>query len=184
MASKSQRLLNMLESAKNKSEYSLSLLVINAEKVLKRIHYDDRKIKVEKVTPLVGMKSIRFDGTALGSKSIYPVSVTFYDIEFSDTKDFSHSMAIDVPKKDSPTFASVPLLDKTPVKVFCGCTWFRFACEWYLSLHGALAPLRKPRTYTKVAGSNRPPINPLHLPCVCKHIYQFANDLKGRGLVK
>lgn len=74
-------------------------------------------------------------------------------------------------------------LTKSNVKVRCNCLdfYFRFATWNYndSSLWG-----RKPPLYRKVPGSNRPPVNPMRVPGVCKHIIRLVEHLQQIGIVR
>lgn len=166
-----------------KVKLTLAILVNNAKRVLGRDHLIDRKIKVNKILPSIGVKSIRFDGEAYGAK-LYPVTIIFYDVNFSDKKDSKHTLLAVASTEVPPSYAEKPDMNKHPVRVYCGCEWFHFASEWYLAKAGSLMPARKPRSYVKAKGSTRKSVNPLQLPCCCKHLLQFALELENRGLVE
>jgi len=177
---KAKDLIEILEAMKS---LPLQTLIDNSEKVFGRTHYVDRTIKIEKMTPQIGVKSLRIDGSAHGNK-FYPLSMIFYDMEYSDKKDAAHPLTVQYRTDgDIKTTYASKLTTKQPVRIFCGCASFRYYCEWYLAKSGNLLPQRKPRPYHRVPGSTRPSVNPLKLPNLCKHVYQMVLELKKRGLM-
>jgi len=164
--SRVRNLLDMMEATKSKAGLTLRTLITNAQKVLGRVHYQDRNVKIVKVTPTIGMKSIRIDAEVYGSK-LYQATIIFYKVEFSDTKDQYHPLAVRVKEQTHPIYSELLNPNKHPVRVSCACPWFMFAAEWWLAKAGALLPAKKPRKYSKVPGSTRPSVNPEKIPCVC-----------------
>lgn len=163
-----------------KVNLTLRNLFDNSTKVLGYPHKQDRNIKIKKSSGLVGVKSLRIDAEAHGT-SLYPVSLIFYDVSYSDKRDEKHVVPINM--KDRQVWSQKVNVSTHPVRAWCACKWFQFACEWYLHDAGSLAPGHKRRPYTPVPGSNRPSPNPKQLPCVCKHVYQLALELQRRGLL-
>lgn len=164
-----------------KAHLTFRTLLDNAAEVLGRNHYQDRSIKIQKSQVMPGVKTMRIDGEAHGT-DLYQLTLIFYGVSYSKARDSKHQIPVEIDGEQ--WFAEKPDVNVNPVRVWCSCTWFRFAAEWYLEKNKALAPRRKPRSYTKVPGSNRPPINPKQLPCVCKHQYQFALELQKRGVIQ
>lgn len=167
-----------------KEGLTLSQLIENAKKVLGRDHFEDRKPKVLKYFSQPGVKVFRVNGIVKGEVEEYDLNINFEQVSFSDTQDRKHFLRVPTAGRSEQVFMEQLTYDKHYVKVWCSCTWFRFACEWYLHEHNALFPRRQPRPYTKVAGSTRPSVNPDQLPCVCKHIAQLAMYLKNTAIVK
>lgn len=169
--------------AEQKTKTPLRTLFNNAETVLGRPHYQDRKIKIENVRLQAGFGKdvLRVDAEAFGT-SKYTLTINFYGIKSYDEPTGSAKIPVKMGPNKTKYVGKV-FINSTPVRVFCSCTWFRFASEWYLKKDGSLMPARKPRPYKKVPGSKRPSINPKKLPCVCKHLYQLALELQNRGLL-
>lgn len=164
-----------------KANLTLKKLFINSEKVLGKPHKQDRTIKILKTQASFGVKSLTVRAEAHGEKD-YDLAMTFYGVSYGDELNDVHTIMV---KSSDGTKKYMKKLDVNvnPVRVNCTCPWFRFASEWYLKSGDALTPNKKARPYTKVKGSTRPPINPKKLPCVCKHLYQFALELQKRGML-
>lgn len=66
------------------------------------------------------------------------------------------------------------------VMVRCDCMdfYWRFA-NWNLKHKALLGD--KPGAYVKK--TNRPPVNPMQKPGVCKHLYKLVQQLRGKGLL-
>ena len=73
-------------------------------------------------------------------------------------------------------------LNIKPVKVRCDCHDFRWRFAYYDDLHHSLYGATPP-PYTPVPGSTRGPVNPRHLPGVCKHIMATFNALNSTGYI-
>ena len=67
------------------------------------------------------------------------------------------------------------------VKVRCDCHDFRWRFAYYDFSNGALYGATPP-AYTPT--SNRGPVNPRHLPGVCKHILAAFNSMRSDGFLK
>jgi hypothetical protein len=67
--------------------------------------------------------------------------------------------------------------NKNWCRVRCSCSDFKHRFAWEDRDVNALfgAP---PAKYTPVPGSNRPPVNPEHIPGMCKHIFGCAKGLE------
>jgi len=161
---------------------TLHTLIMNAKKVLNRDHYQDRKVKLVNIVPMPHMKAIRVNAEVYG-ENLYLVSIIFYKINFSITRDADHPLAVRTVDQQL-LYCNMINPNTSPVRVMCGCTWFRFACEYYLAKARTLLPSKKPRPYKKVVQSGRGSVNPQKLPCVCKHLYQVVLELQDRRIVK
>ena len=134
-----------------------------------------------------GVKVFRVNAKVKGETETYDLNINFQNVSFSETKDAKHFLAVPTSlegKRSEQVYMEQLDYKKHTVKVWCSCTWFRFGAEWYLHQHNSLFPRRKPKPYKKVPGSTRPPVNPEHLPCVCKHLFQLANYLKNTAIMK
>jgi len=166
--------------AKVRAHLTLIQLLRKSVKVLGYPHKQDRKVTIGKSTASPGVSSVMIAGTAYGEKQ-YQLSMNFYKVHFS--KDKGPKNKIPVKLKSGTWYMEELSAHKHPVRVFCSCPWFRFACEWYLNDDQALQPGRKPRPYTRKT-TTRPSPNPNQLPAVCKHVYQMALELQKRGIIK
>lgn len=172
---------------RRKAKLTFRELLVNSEKVYGRAHFQDRDVKIRKISPYVGTKWVRLDARSTGAESkAYDLVMVFFNVDFSDTKDGNHPVEVPVIQKGGPKiykYMEVLDVEKHPVAVFCACTSFRFVCEWYLKEANSLAAARKARPYTRKTQS-RPSVNPLRLPCVCKHLYMYSLELRTRGFLR
>jgi len=72
-----------------------------------------------------------------------------------------------------------PVSTGIPVKVRCDCHDFRWRFAYYDHQSGALYGATPP-PYTPVPGSTRGPVNPKHLPGLCKHLMAAVKDLRNK----
>jgi hypothetical protein len=73
-------------------------------------------------------------------------------------------------------------LNTTNVKVFCNCKDYQMRFAFYnIQNNCHIGP--PPKQYSKVAGSDRGPVNPLKVPGLCKHLIKVVNILKQDGIV-
>lgn len=111
----------------------------------------------------------------------YNVWMQFYNIEFGEKPISSTSVKIIEKDTGKPLyFERIALVDnkkKNYVRVRCSCADFRFRFAWEdranKCLYGGV-----PRSYQRVPGSTRPPVNPEHIPGMCKHIFQCAKGIE------
>lgn len=107
----------------------------------------------------------------------YRVRLQFYDMKFHDKPTSSNCVKIEDKYTGKPLYFEKINLFTQPVRVRCGCQDFRFRFAWedraVQALYGGV-----PKGYTPVPGSNRPPVNPEHIPGFCKHIYQCAMTIQ------
>lgn len=166
-----------------KAHLTLRDLLDNAEEVLGYPHKQDRTIKIVKSSAMAGVKWVRFDGLAYGTEE-YPLTMIFFDVKFNDeqTSKFRVPVVIESNTGKMTKYIELLKVNQHPIRIFCGCQWFKWACEWYLAKAGALAPNRKARPYIRKT-TTRPSPNPKRLPCLCKHGYQMALELRSRGVL-
>lgn len=111
----------------------------------------------------------------------YNVWMQFYNVDFDDHPMSSTSIKIIEKDTGNPLyFERISLVDnrkKNYVRVRCGCADFRFRFAWEdranKCLYGGV-----PRSYQRVPGSTRPPVNPEHIPGICKHIFQCCKSIE------
>jgi hypothetical protein len=74
-------------------------------------------------------------------------------------------------------------LNNHNVRVRCNCLdfYFRFS-QWNYNDDSLIG--RKPPLYRPVPGSNRPPVNPMQVPGLCKHVIKVVEHLQKAGIVK
>jgi hypothetical protein len=98
------------------------------------------------------------------------------DISISSEKDKTHRTQL----SDGAYMGSIDYR-KTEVKVRCDCPDFRWRFAYYNDLKQALYGLRPPPYKRK---TNRPPVNPRHLPGMCKHLFNVVKILSSRGVIR
>jgi hypothetical protein len=165
----------------DKSTLTFLNLYRSAMKVRNNKPFPNCDVKLLKTNPQVGVKSLLCIGEARGT-SLYPVYMVFYDVEYSDVKDQWHTVRV-APSTDVEYWMKPIDGAKNPVRVYCGCTDFRFSYEYYNHKRNALFPAKKPTPYTRKT-TTRPEKNPEHLPGICKHLNEFAGLLHMRGIIK
>lgn len=112
----------------------------------------------------------------------YNVWLQFYNVEFSDHPlSTNNSVKIQNKYTEEPLyFEKISLTtkaNKNYVRVRCSCMDFRHRFAWedraVKALYGGI-----PAKYTRKPGSNRPPVNPKHIPGMCKHIFDCAKSIE------
>lgn len=129
----------------------------------------------------IGVKTVLFKGESVGSQGDrYSTHLLFMGCEFSDValKGFHKAM---IGNTDDTTFFKTLSFDKQKVRVYCSCDDARHTMAWQLFKQGAW--LVQPKKYTPVAGSNRPPRNPLDKALVCKHLHSLVSMLMRQGMI-
>jgi len=164
---------------------TLRALLVNAKRVLKRDHKNDRSVVIQTLQPSVGVKSLLVSASIKGEEDTYKTTIIFYGINYSKEKTDTINTKINVPGVGEMYYER-PKLSSTMTRVNCTCKWFQFACEWYLKPVEGLTPGRKPRPYKRLDGQphgSPPSPNSEQIPCVCKHIYQLALNLESDGML-
>lgn len=111
----------------------------------------------------------------------YNVWLQFYNVQYSDHPLSSTSIKIVDKSTNKPLyFERISLVDvskKNYVRVRCSCQDFRFRFAWedraVKALYGGV-----PKSYQRKPGSTRPPVNPDHIPGMCKHIFECARTIE------
>lgn len=157
-------------------------LIDNAENVLGKNLKNDRTVSFSTVIPSPGVKSLMVSADVYGDKQ-YKTTLIFYDVIYSKTQDDETDTPVNVNNVGDMYFKKPDM--ESQCRVNCTCDWFRFACEWYLKPEDGLTPGKNRRPYTrkdgKPNGSHWSP-NPKQTPCICKHIYQVAMEMKNRDM--
>ena len=134
---------------------------------------ESRPVSILSTNATLQNKTLTIKAEARGTK-LYPMVITFYNVDFSLDKDGSHPLHVR-PKLGEPFFMSPVSEGVNPVQIRCACPRFRFAfAHWDKQAKALLGPafptyIRKTQT--------RPEINPQHIPGVCKHILAFFDRL-------
>lgn len=138
-------------------------------------------VKVLSMKPLVGNATLTVNAEAFGKKGKYPMTVTFYDVEFADEQTRDYPLAV-TPERGTRFYMPQLEEDGNPVQVRCQCPDFRFTwAEWdrkESALSGRNFPKYKRKTET------RPPRNPAETPGLCKHLIKLTEKLKRDRVLK
>ena len=129
-----------------------------------------------------GIITFRFRVKSVSRKNEgYNTWVQFYGIKYSDRPQTSDSVKIIEKDTGKPLyFERISLTNpkaKNYVRVRCACQDFRFRFAWEDRANGCVYG-GVPRSYQRVPGSTRPPVNPEHLPGICKHIFQCCKSIE------
>jgi hypothetical protein len=108
-------------------------------------------------------------------RSQYKVSAVFEGVIFSPTKKPGF-----VSVEGTNYFMKLPSLDKTDVRVSCGCDDFKWKFRhWNYVVDATLGPDRK-----KYEALYRPDsANPTHTPGLCKHLMKFFENMRHSNLL-
>ena len=136
-----------------------------------------------KITPYKGTKSLLMR-TIINSDSgkQYQTSIMFTRVKYvDDIEDVDDPNSIvEFMASDGEEYAIERIdLKKNDVKVRCECLDFRWRFADYNASKKALYG-RKPPPY--VPKGNRPPVNPNHVPGVCKHLIKSFEIMMESGL--
>ena len=104
------------------------------------------------------------------------IMVPNMNVRFMKSSEFSVNIA---PKR----YIRPISLSSKEVKVRCDCHDFRWRFAYYDDIHQALYGATPP-PYTRVPGSTRGPVNPRHLPGLCKHLMAAFRQLHNYGYFK
>lgn len=132
-------------------------------------------ININKVTPSIGVKTLTFYGEAPSftrSTAGYNQTIQFKDILYSEDEpqvDKNNWYYLD----DNNVWYKKPELNKHDLAVRCGCPDFRFRFSYANKKQKAL--FGNLISYTKK--TDRPPLNPDHIPGMCKHLKNFIEAL-------
>lgn len=149
-----------------------------------RRNYPDVDGKLVDIIPNISAKLITFRFRVKSVRNAnegYNTWIQFYNIEYGDHPLSSTSVKIIEKDTGKPLyFERISLVDarrKNYVRVRCSCQDFRFRFAWEdranQCLYGGV-----PKSYQRVPGSTRPPVNPEHIPGICKHIFQSAKAIE------
>lgn len=136
--------------------------------------------KLYNIIPNVRAKLITFEfkvESQTHQNEGYRVRLQFYDMKFGTTPTSSNCIKIIDKYSGEPLYFEKIDLFKQAVRVRCGCQDFRHRFAWEDRAVGALYG-GVPKSYKPVPGSNRPPVNPDHIPGFCKHVFQCAMTIQ------
>lgn len=140
------------------------------------------QINAVKVLPEMSM-TMKGDDLVVDSRTSSPSSGKIYNQRMV----FQHVQPLSpedggVQLRGSNTFIEPIEPNHTKLRVNCNCSDFRFRFAEYNSQDDSLAG-DPPPPYQRVAGSTRPPANPLRLPGMCKHLYAITQYLEQIGII-
>ncbi len=141
---------------------------------------------LQNIIPYKGTKSLLFHYKHRGltqAKNIHNVYILFTGVDFLDKlpdKAYSKDY-IEIKYDDEIVYARKPHLNKNNIFIRCSCYDFYFRGSYEAWLHKYLyGP--KPKKYIRKT-KNYPPVNPKHIPMMCKHIYNSIQLLQTSHLV-
>ena len=141
-------------------------------------------IKKLDVIPFKGTKKVTYKATIVGESDTYVCSIQFLGINFEDAP--TQSATEDAQdSKGQAVFFEKPFAERTPVKLKCSCTDFRFRTE--KPLHDKKSLIGNWRKYirkTPPPPLGRPFVNPDNIPNFCKHVNSLMKSLKIQGKVR
>lgn len=139
-------------------------------------------VKFVNYLPYVGVKTLLVTSEVLGEqheegRKWYTPLILFTGIQYQDDPD---EFTVTVKYKDHEYHFPKLSLTHTDCRVRCTCADFRYRFSWYnaqkKSLYGQ--PFKyKRKTLT------RPPVNPLKVQGICKHIGKLATVLYNSGVL-
>jgi len=152
-----------------------------------RMSLEDIKFNKFLLQPQIGTKILlatsRAKSSGKSGNKEYVTLIQFLGVEYEEHEpsDDEHTAIklLTGPDADASTVYLYDPLDgnKINVQVECSCSDYYFRFAWWNYEHGCHYG-RRPRPYVPVKGSNRPPVNPDHIPGMCKHLNSLVETLK------
>jgi len=129
-------------------------------------------------TPHVGNSSLEIDANTSGTNTNHQTTVLVTNVSFEQA-DAPNNVTVTTSGGGEQSLKPINLANST-IKVRCTCMDFRFRfAVWNFNDNSLIGS--KPPPY--VATSNRPPVNPLKTPGVCKHIIQTIRSAQQAGVL-
>jgi hypothetical protein len=137
---------------------------------------------LENYVPYIGTKSLLFQAHCMGETvdATHIVNIMFHDVRYLE-EDVENAEFKTIDYKGDTVRYQYPDL-KTKCTVRCSCQDFYFRWEYADKLAGALFG-RLSKKYVRKT-KTRPPVNPDHLPGICKHVYGLQSYLRVEGYIK
>lgn len=130
------------------------------------------------LVPALPSKVLKIEAKIKGETNVYDVVIQFDNVVFEKIETTKNVEIKGIDNK--PYFIKPIQLSTNNAKVSCSCLDFKWRFSlWNLrnnSLYG-----QSPQSYVKK--SERPPVNPLKVPGVCKHIIKTTETLRESGLI-
>ena len=130
-------------------------------------------------TPFVDNDSlvIKADAYSQGS-TVYKPTIQFFNVEFTD----ENTGDVNFIGNDTQEYYIKKIgLNNNDVKVGCNCMDFHHRFAMWNHNDGSHYG-EKPDVYIKK--TDRPPVNPLKVPGVCKHIVKLVDKIKSLSMVR
>jgi len=137
------------------------------------------RISGVEMIPYLGTKMLHVRSISNSNGNQYQQAIQFNGVQFAsqDSPEVVTFQAVD----GRDAHAKPIQLSGHNCKVRCGCLDFRFRFANYnsgdKSLVGRPPPLYRRKTTT------RPPVNPMQVPGMCKHLLKLVQTLRQQGLV-
>lgn len=129
--------------------------------------------------PFVGMKFLHVRSTTLSNGHNYQQALQFQRVQFDEQETPDN---ISILGNDNQVYHVHPIqLTNHNVKVRCNCLDFHFRFAHYNSPDKSLVG-RPPPPYVRKT-TTRPPVNPMQVPGMCKHLLKVVEVLEENGLV-
>lgn len=180
MANFAKRILDLVRRRKGKKPVlNLKKLKGSTHELREKIN-EPRPVAIKKVTPLAGNKTLTVTGEARGTK-LYPVSITFYNVDFATARDKAHPLTAEVGEGET-FFMEQVSEDEHPVQIRCQCPDFYFTWAHYDRKNKALSGPDFPKYQRKT--SHYPERNEKHVPGLCKHLVGLLERLEKDRILK
>lgn len=138
-------------------------------------------VKVLNMKPLVGNATLTVNAEAFGKKSKYPMTMTFYNVEYSENQTRDYPLAV-TPERGTQFFMPQLEEDGNPVQIRCSCKDFQFTWAPWNKEESALSGRNFPKYKRKT--ETRPERNPVKAPGLCKHLIKLTEKLKRDKVLK
>lgn len=138
-------------------------------------------VKVLNMKPLVGNATMTVNAEAFGKKGKYPMTMTFYNVEYSENQTRDYPLAV-TPERGRRFYMPQLEEDGNPVQVRCQCPDFRFTWAHWNKEESALSGRNFARYKRKT--ETRPERNPAKAPGLCKHLIKLTEKLMRDKVLK
>lgn len=180
------RVLNQLLECQQLDEYSTADQLDNN---IRAAWPDTRKrqnatnevtVTTTEFIPYIGMKTLHIRSHTRSNGHDHQQAVQFLNVAFANGDSDS---VVTIEATDGTETSLIPInLATHNIKCRCTCMDFRFRFANYNSSDKALVG-RPPPPYVRKT-TTRPPVNPMQVPGVCKHILKLIQVLQQQGVVK
>lgn len=129
--------------------------------------------------PYIGTKMLHVKSVSQSNGNAYKQALQFNQVTFAnqDSPDVVTFQSVD----GQDAHAAPIQLATHNVKCRCSCMDFHFRFANYNSADKSLVGRPPPLYHRKT--TTRPPVNPMQVPGMCKHLLKLVDTLQGQGLV-